>query len=1197
MSTAPTTRVDDPYVGPVAFGSGDPLYGRDRERDELLDLLIAERIVLLYSPSGAGKSSLIEAALVPALREANFEVLPTIRVTHTLPPESGMPTPANRYVMSVLLSLEEGVPREKQRPVETLARMTLREYLESFADRDGRPGNEVLIFDQFEEILTTDPTDEAVKQVFFEQLGQVLRDRGHWALLSMREEFRAALDPYLRYLPTRLRTTYRLDLLSVPQALEAIRRPAQRAGVDFTQDAARGLVDDLRGGVRAQGSDGVEEVLGSYVEPVQLQVACHLLWSKLPPDATEIFGEDVAALGRVDQALGEYYAERVAAAAMHSHVPERIIRDWFEDRLITPQGWRNQVLQGPASAPKESPVLLAELMDAHLLRAETRRQAIWYELAHDRLIDPVRRDNAAWRESHLSPLERAALVWEREGKPDRLLFVGADLAAAEQHAVERQDASDPREREFLDASRRADAQARKDVETARALKRSARRLRVTAIAMSILAVVSLVLFGTSLVTSQQAAMQSQRAASSEETTRLLLGLQESMETDEYIGTAMAAEVAGRMDRDLAREVLYSAAQSPVERVFRGQTGPIGSAAFSADGTTLATAGPEDIQLWDWQTAEAGERLRLDDGEVASTVDISADGRTVVAALESGMLILWRVDGGEPVRWATGSSWLWSVDLSPDGTRIASAGYSTDVEIWQVEASGDAAPTLERTLTVPEAFYVNIAVFTSDGDRIAVSSDLPEVRIWDVGSGLEADRLQLPGDGGGAWNMWFAEGDDSRLATMTGESVTVWNLPVKEAVYEPLSLMPYTGYNMSDDLSRVLETQTSGTLSVIDLASGEKTAGASARGGNLCCAGFGPHGEDTALVLRNATGAPSVWRLDPHTEKTSSVTAATVVDGVVVSAWDDGMLRRWEPGEDAVESDYWATGAIGNLESLTSDEEGDRLVGVTEYSDVVVWDGLLRPQTYDYEKVGFPTEAALLPDGGDLVLGDADGRVGLFDVDTGDDLGRELVAADGRPVTAVDVAADGSRIVATFAPAEGSGRTAVGPGPVAAVASVSGDDEVLFLGLPPDQTGTEATAVGFSADGRRILVGTSGGAIVTYDSSTGDHVETVQAHHHAVRDIVHAGTASGSILTTGGSSESTLDRVVLVSEDGARTIPSRDDLIAATISADGESVVMFTADGVARTLPIDDDELDDLVDSKVAYDLTPDVCRSYGVSGC
>jgi hypothetical protein len=46
--------LSNPYVGPRAFGSDDRLYGRDRETRELFDLLIAERIVLLHLPSGAG---------------------------------------------------------------------------------------------------------------------------------------------------------------------------------------------------------------------------------------------------------------------------------------------------------------------------------------------------------------------------------------------------------------------------------------------------------------------------------------------------------------------------------------------------------------------------------------------------------------------------------------------------------------------------------------------------------------------------------------------------------------------------------------------------------------------------------------------------------------------------------------------------------------------------------------------------------------------------------------------------------------------------------------------------------------------------------------------------------------------------------------------------------------------------------------
>ena len=106
MTTTDTPpRVGNPYVGPTSFGLGDPLYGRDREREDLLDLLVAERIVLLYSPSGAGKTSLIQAALTPALWEAGFQVLPVIRVTHALEPLNDSAPPNFPFALRVALEM------------------------------------------------------------------------------------------------------------------------------------------------------------------------------------------------------------------------------------------------------------------------------------------------------------------------------------------------------------------------------------------------------------------------------------------------------------------------------------------------------------------------------------------------------------------------------------------------------------------------------------------------------------------------------------------------------------------------------------------------------------------------------------------------------------------------------------------------------------------------------------------------------------------------------------------------------------------------------------------------------------------------------------------------------------------------------------------------------------------------------------
>ena len=190
-----------PFVGPRPYKIGEKLFGRDRERLELLDILIAERIVLLYSTSGAGKTSLVQAALVPALRNEAFTVPAVARVTFQQATGVSEP-PANRYVFAVLLSLEEGQPKERQFPLAVLMRKTLPDYLDERWAETAQTGGMVLIIDQFEEILTIDPTDLEAKREFFAQLGAALRSRYRWALLSMREEHVAGLDPYRSMIPT-----------------------------------------------------------------------------------------------------------------------------------------------------------------------------------------------------------------------------------------------------------------------------------------------------------------------------------------------------------------------------------------------------------------------------------------------------------------------------------------------------------------------------------------------------------------------------------------------------------------------------------------------------------------------------------------------------------------------------------------------------------------------------------------------------------------------------------------------------------------------------------------------------------------------------------------------------------------------------------------------------------------------------------
>ena len=77
----------NPYVGPHPFRTDQShlFFGRDREARDLHALVIANRVVLLFAQSGAGKSSLINARLVPDLLAKNFEVLPVTRVSGECP--------------------------------------------------------------------------------------------------------------------------------------------------------------------------------------------------------------------------------------------------------------------------------------------------------------------------------------------------------------------------------------------------------------------------------------------------------------------------------------------------------------------------------------------------------------------------------------------------------------------------------------------------------------------------------------------------------------------------------------------------------------------------------------------------------------------------------------------------------------------------------------------------------------------------------------------------------------------------------------------------------------------------------------------------------------------------------------------------------------------------------------------------------
>ncbi len=535
----------NPYVGPRTFEERDArhFFGRDRESRELLSLIISEPLVLFFAESGAGKSSLLNARIIPNLRKEGFFVYPTVRVGGELPED--VAEVDNIYAFNLKVSLNQG-----QVPLSTLAEQPFLDFIAE--QRDSLPDAQTpraLIIDQFEEILTTHHDRWEDRERFFALLGQLIKnDPLLWVVLTMREDYVASLDPFLSLIPGKMRARYYMQRMEAPAAILAVREPAAQAGRPFAPGVAEALVDNLR-----QIRSGPEETaFGQFVEPVQLQVVCYQLWEELKgSDLKEISQTEVDQLGDVDAALAEFYEEAIASVLQDAGVSEMQLRSWFDRRLITEASTRGTAYQGSSETAGLPNELVARLERKFIIRAEIRAGGTWYELIHDRFIAPIQQANQRWRLNQ-SPLIRAAEEWDRQGRGPELLYRGAQLTSI-LDAIHRESA-DPLVQEFLEAAEkaqnecalgRAQQEAEEQTRRAEAEAQIARRLRWLAVALGIFVVAAGAAAYFAFIYADEAIEESERAlvtraAAEVKVTEALL-MQSTIQADSTLAAEQQAE--------------------------------------------------------------------------------------------------------------------------------------------------------------------------------------------------------------------------------------------------------------------------------------------------------------------------------------------------------------------------------------------------------------------------------------------------------------------------------------------------------------------------------------------------------------------------------------------------------------------------------------------------------------------------------
>ena len=429
---------DSPFVGPRPFEieDRDRFFGRTRELEELFSLVIAHRAILVYAQSGAGKTSLLKAGVIPRLLEQAYKVLPPARVHGVLPADLPAEKVANIFVFHALQHWTADLCHGPS--AEECTQTTLVEFLKTLVP-PCRPDEEsaapmLIVFDQFEEFFTADTHRWQERGPFFKQLSQAQEEIPTLKVVFvMREEYIAQLDPLAELLPEKLRTRMHLERLRGNSARSAVVKPFQSRGLSFDAGAAEKLLAELSE-IRVSEGDTFREAHGEFVEPVQLQVACQSLWENLEEDWKDgssansqsphlITRDFVGRYGDVTHALAHYYDRSVKKAAAEGDIGEGELRRWVDKALITPTGTRGLAVRGPSGAPGTIPGLALKcLEEAHVIRREDRGATITHELTHDRFIEPVQTSNKAWLADYDAAEKIRAKLEERAAQnPDEIL--------------------------------------------------------------------------------------------------------------------------------------------------------------------------------------------------------------------------------------------------------------------------------------------------------------------------------------------------------------------------------------------------------------------------------------------------------------------------------------------------------------------------------------------------------------------------------------------------------------------------------------------------------------------------------------------------------------------------------------------------------------------------------------------------------
>ncbi|MFI5672522.1 helix-turn-helix domain-containing protein [Streptomyces sp. NPDC051704] len=1153
----PQSAGECPYRGLAAFTTRDAdwFFGRDRVTAALVERVF-DRIgggpLVLVGRSGAGKSSLLSAGLVPTLRRtggfpmAGADGWPVVRFTPTAHPLQELLDRTAKVLGGGLGITARELCERPRRLLEAVQGLA-----EDSPDTSGehRPScvRPVLLVDQFEELFTL-CSDEDERRAFVRVLCTLATAGPEPAtpdpavvVLGVRADFTGSCLDLPELAAACTDGLFVLPPMSVAELRESITRPAELAGLTLEPGLVQLLLRDA--GLREEPAAAATAApaAGPGDTPSgALPLVSHALmatWQRRTGATLTVAGyEDTGGIqGAVAHTAESVFARlypreqrtirRILVALVHVADGAGTTR-----RRMARTGLMEQFADTDGAAQALDAFVRARLITLDSDTVEITHEALLH--AWPRLRGWIHAD----RDGLLvhRQLAHAAEEWEREGRDPSVLYRGSRLGSALAWAGELDGRSrpGPREAAFLDASR--------DAEEARRTQ-ARRQVRLRQRMLALLGVLLVLALAAGAVAYQQraGALGQERTARAQalavRSTALAAGQPEA--------SMRLAEEAYRTEANPeSRGALLSTQSQPFLARLGGHGGPVNAVAFAPGrGKGLLASAGSDGRVLLRRTADRRTTATLTMPGRVRAIAFGPDGGMLAATSTEGPVRVWDTDGRPVAVLPAQTTDARAVAFAPDGRTLAVAGADGTVRLCDPGGGGSAVTELTG-----HTGRVNSLAYAPDGRTLVSAGSDQTVRLWDP---VAARQLAvLAGHTGEVLGVAFAPDGRSVASGGVDRTLRLWDVAGRRTTTalsghnDDINAVAYT-----PDGATVVSAGGDGTTRLWDVRGGRPVATLAGHTDYVLGVAVDPGGTtlataafDQSVVLWDLRGPVLAAR--PFTEFWH---AAYSPDGKLLATADaDHTVRLWEVAGRRVAGTLG--GHTGTVFSVAFSPDGRLLASAGSDGTVRLWDAASRTALGTLTGHGGIVYAvAFSPDGRLLASAGSDRTVRLWDVASRTALG----TLTGHTDFANDVA---------FSP---DGRT---------LASAGDDLTVRLWDVPgrrPLATLTGHTgavrAVAFAPDGRTLASSGNDGTVRLWDTRrSGAGAEAVlSGHTGSVRAV--AFSPDGRWLASSGN-----DRTVRLWEVAGRRLWAAltghtSAVWGVAFSPDGRTVASSSNDGTVR----------------------------------